>query len=92
MLRFPYFLQEAGDRAYIASHGDKWKQLNVSSRSVAGLIRYNSVGFRHEALYDKKFIQVLLISFIGAKKVLADELDALAIEFIKGKWCNCVSY
>jgi len=57
----------------------------LTSRVVKGLTEYNKPGYRDSAIYDKKFIKILLVAINGIGKVQKKEIDKFAIEFIKSK-------
>lgn len=79
-----FFQKTSGDRAYILSKGIDFKQVNLQSRVVIGLTRYNLHGFRHSAVYDKKFIKILMISVVGLPEIRGNSMDPMKMDFIKG--------
>lgn len=87
-----FLLQDKGDRAYIVTRGTAWKQLCLNARVVKGLKGFNMEGFRDSTEYDKKFIKVLLVAFIGVANIQNGQFDAFAIEFIKGKFTVQAKY
>lgn len=74
-----------GDRAYIITKGQSFKEVCLTKRVIDGLTQYNSSGFRESAKYHLRFIKALLIGLIGIGKLAANKSDELAMEFIYGK-------
>lgn len=84
-MAFHVFQKMTGDRAYIATRGKDFKQINLQSRVVVGLTPYNLHGFRHSPIYDKKFLKILMILVIGLSEIRYNRPDPIKMDFVKGK-------
>lgn len=84
---FVAFLQvNTGSRAYILSDGEERKQVTLPLRIVNGLSALNTGTLRLSIQNDKKFMKMLLISCVGLGKITENQIDDLAMNFIKGNF------
>lgn len=66
-------------------HGSK--EVKMASQAVKGLIQLNSEeeGKRENCRFDKGFIKMLMVSFIGLKEIKNRTVDKEELKFIKSE-------
>lgn len=68
--------------------GASQTEVRLQEDFVVALIKWNGPTYRQLPHFDKKFLKVLLVSFIGVKNLIENDIPAAVIELVQGNLKN----
>lgn len=58
-------------------------EVRIQNDIVQALIKWNGASFVYSVNFDIKFIKALLISFVGANKIIENDIPAAVVDLIR---------